>query len=117
MKQIDIINAYDKLGSLADVEGFHSKEQWALYMLRKELRSSIDFYAERSNAIQEKYIEFADSDGVLTGQKYQEFMAEMEELNNLDVDGDFKKISLPFVDGISFATAEALEKFVEFKYE
>ena len=117
MKQLQIIQAYKDLELLSDIKDFHSKEQWALYVLRKELRSSIEFYEERTKAIMEKYREFVDENGVISGQPYQDYIHEIEELNNLDVETKFEKITLPFVDGISFKLAESLEDFIEFKSE
>ena len=117
MKQLKIIQAYKDLELLSDIKDYHSQEQWALYVLRKELRSSVEFYKERTEAIMEKYREFANDDGVIKGQPYQDYLKDINDLNNLDIEIEFNKIVLPFVDGISFKLAESLEDFVEFKSE
>ena len=117
MKQINIIQAYNNLEGLLDIKYYHSKEQWALYNLRKELRSSVEFYEEQTEKIKNKYLEFADEKGILSGTHYQDYLRETEELNNLEIEPTFEKITLPFVDGITFKTAESLEEFIEFKPE
>lgn len=117
MKQVDIIKAYKDLEKLSDVQDFHSKEQWALYSLRKKMREHVDFYEERQKALIEKYREFADDNGIITGEKYVDYTKELSDLNDLEIDEEIEKISLPFVDGISFKTAESLENFIDFKSE
>ena len=114
MKQINIVNAYKNLEQLSTIENYHNKEQWALYKLRKELRSFVDFYEERSKAIIDKYREFADENGTISGQHYQDYIKDFEELNNLETEINIEKIKLPFVDGITFLIAEQLEDFIEF---
>lgn len=117
MKQIKLIQAYRDLEQLSDVKDFHSKEQWAIYSLRKQLRSHMDFYEERQKAIVDKYSPHTDSEGRLKGQEYLDYVKDIEDLNNLEVDYTSDKITLPFVDGISFKTAEALDDFIEFTTE
>lgn len=114
MKQINIINAYKNLEQLSMIKDYHNKEQWALYKLRKELRSYNEFYQERNQTIIDKYRQYANEEGVISGQPYQDYLKDVEELNNLDVDIKIEKISLPFVDGITFVIAEQLEDFIEF---
>ncbi len=115
MKQINIINAYKALESLSTIKDYHAKEQWALYSLRKELRSFIDFYEERIKALANKYSEFADEKGMLYDQHYLDYSKEKEELDSLEVEQEISKIELPIVDGITFLTIESLEDFVTFK--
>ena len=115
MKQINIINAYNALESLSDIKDFHAKEQWALYSLRKELRSFVDFYKERMNVLTNKYKEFADDQGVITGQPYIDYMNEKDELDNMEIEQEINKIQLPIVDGITFLTIESLDDFITFK--
>lgn len=114
MTQIDLINAYEQLEDLSKLKDFHAKEQWALYGLRKELRSYVDFYQERMKAIVEKYKPFADEQGIIKGQEYLDFIHEQEDLNKMEVE-HINAIELPIVDGITFLTMESLEGFVNFK--
>lgn len=116
MKQINIVQAYKNLETLKDIKDYHSKEQWALYCLRKNLRPHVEFYEERANEILNKYYEFADENGLIEGKPYQDYMKEINELNDLDVEVDFEKTALPFVDGISFDVAESLEDFIDFTF-
>ena len=114
MKQINIVNAYKSLESLSNIKDYQTKEQWALYKLRKELRPFVEFYDERNQATVKKYQQYADDEGILSGQHYQDYLKDFEELNNHEVDINIEKITLPFVDGITFITAEQLEDFIEF---
>ena len=114
MKQINAVNAYNTLESLSTIKDYHAKEQWAIYSLRKELRSVVDFYNERIDVLGEKYKEFADKEGVLSGQYYLDYMKEKNELENLEVEEEINEIKLPIVDGITFLTIESLEGFVNF---
>ena len=115
MKQINIVKAYKNLEQLSNIKDYHNKEQWALYKLRKELRSFVDFYEERINALTDKYKEYADEKGILYGQYYLDYIKEKEELDNLGVEQEIPKIELPIVDGITFLTIESLEDFITFK--
>ena len=115
MKQINIINAYNALGSLADNKNFSSKDQWLIYKLHKELRSHFEFQQEQEANINNKYLPMADENGQITGEVYQNYVKEMFELKNMEVDMDFEKIDLPFVDGLSFKDIEPLEDFINFK--
>ena len=114
MKQINIVQAYNDLKQLANVEGYQEKEQWKLYQLRKKLKPHIDFQQERERIIYDKYREYADQDGMIKGQKYIDLMQEKEDLNNMEIDLSVEKISLPLVKGINFITIEALEDFIDF---
>jgi hypothetical protein len=114
MKQIDIVNAYTALETLSNIKDYHAKEQWALYSLRKELRSFIDFYEERIRSLATKYAEFADEKGMLYGQRYTDYINEKTELDNLEIEQTINKIKLPIVDGITFLTIESLESFIDF---
>ena len=114
MKQIDILNAYKELESLAQIEGYKQREQWELYKLRKQLRSGFEFYSEREQLIADKYRPLADDKGVITGQAYLDYLKEMKELDELEFDGQISKITLPLVEGINFLTVEKLENFIEF---
>ena len=116
MKQYQIIKVYNVLEDLAKLKDYHEDEQWALYNLRKQLRVHSDFQREREEAIKNKYSPYADKDGMLKGEKYIEFVAELEALNNMDINTEYQKIALPLVDGINFLTIETLEDFIEFKH-
>lgn len=114
MKYFDIVVAYKKLEELSNVKDFHAKEQWAIYKLRQKLKPFIEFFDERSNAITDKYRGFADDNGIISGEPYENYTKEMQELKDLETDTEIEKITLPFVDGITFIMAESLEKLIEF---
>lgn len=114
MKQIKIIRAYQTIESLANVRDLDPKEQWSLYQLRKQLRSFYEFQEEREDAIREKYQEFADESGTLTGEKADEYLKELADINNMEQELDLEKIQIRLVNGINFMTAEQLEDFIEF---
>lgn len=117
MKQFKIVQAYKSLETLSDVKEYGMKEQWNLYSLRKRLRPHYEFYEEKVSEITDKYRKFANENGLIQGENYQNFQKEIEELNNLDIEEDFSPITLQFVEGISFMTAELLEGFVQFTNE
>ena len=115
MKQINIVNAYKLLDSFVNVDGLTDQEHWSLYQLRIKLRSHIDFYAEREQAIKDKYLSFASEDGTLEGAKANEYVKEIDSLNAMEVDfSDFVKPQIRLVKDISFITAEQLSDFIEF---
>jgi hypothetical protein len=114
MKQFDIIKAYKTLETLADNKNFNGKEQWDLYNLRKELRSHAEFQEEREKALYDKYISFADDKGQISGKPYADYLKDLEELNSMEIELDIDKLSIRFVDGMSFKDAEPLEDFIEF---
>ena len=74
------------------------------------------FQKEQEKIIVDKYKEYIDSNGDLHGNKYIEYLKDIEELNTLEVkDLDIVKIELPLIDGVNFKTIESLEGFIEFK--
>ena len=115
MKQNKINQAYLALGRLSENDQLGVNDQWNIYTTRKTLRQYTEFYDERRAVIANKYKEFADADGSISGEKAREFIAECDELNDMDVDlGEYKKVGLKLVAGIKCADIEALEDFVDF---
>ena len=116
MKLNKIISAYEATEALANVSGLSKDDQWAIFKLRKSLRTHKDFKEEREEKIREKFIPYADSTGTLTGQPYSDYVKEVTELYNMEVDyKPDEETILPLVDGINFKQMEALEDFVTFK--
>ena len=116
MKQLDIVKAYNATESLATLN-FSKEDQWKIYCFRKELRPRIEFQKEQEKIIIDKYKEYIDSEGSLHGDKYLEYLKDIEELNTLEVnDLSIEKIELPLIDGVNFKTVELLEDFIEFKH-
>lgn len=117
IKQKKIIEAYNATERLADIKTLPVKTMWELYDLRRKLTPHKEFQDDRECALREKYMPYADSDGVITGMAYIEFMREREELNDLEIDvSDIQRISLPLTDGLGLTVhdIEALEPFVDF---
>lgn len=115
MKQYQITNAYRDLEKLSENEFLTDKNQWEIYKLRKQLRSHVEFQQERENAIREKYMAFANDKGILEGEKSLEYVKEMQDLSQLDVEiENFTKPTIKTVKGVTCKTIEALEDFVEF---
>jgi hypothetical protein len=115
MKQNKIINAYNTMEQLANNQELTEHEQWALYNLRKKLRTHFEYQNEREAAIRAKYQQFANEEGMLNGVDANKYLTEMAELNDMEIElEEFEKPKLRFVKGISFETAEALEDFIEF---
>lgn len=114
MKQYKIVNAYKQMELLADIKDLSEKEQWDLYQLRKTLKSHYEFQGEREQAIREKFNDFADDNGDIHDQHAKDFLNDLSELNNMEIDIKFIKPQIRLVKGISFKTAEELEDFIEF---
>lgn len=115
MKQSKIINSYKVMESLADIQDLSEQEQWAIYQLRKMLRSHFEFQLEREEALREKYREFADEAGHLKGEKADEYINSLNDIGNMDIElKEFEKPKIRLVKGITFMTAESLEDFIEF---
>ena len=114
MKLSTIIQGFRATEELAD-KNFTNEEQWQIYNLRKVLRSHVEFYKERENNINAQYIKFADSNGVLSGEKFIEYQNKKKELDDMETSVDYQPIELPVIDGINFKTMEALENFITFK--
>jgi len=117
MKQHQITKAYKDSEQLADIKDFHAKEHKLIFDLRKKLYPHVEFQAEREEAIRAKYLPFVNKEGVLEGDKYQEYLTDVFDLNNMEVDETIEKIKLPLVDGITFKLMEDLEDFIEFVKE
>lgn len=114
MKQSKIINAYKDMEQLATISSLTDQEQWQLYKLRKILRPHHEFQQERENAILEKYKPYADENGNIKGDILNEYIQEMNDLNNMDVElEDFEKPSIPNRN-INFLLMEKLEDFINF---
>ena len=115
MKQSKIINSYKIMETLANIQDLSQDEQWAIYQLRKMLRSHFEFQIEREEAIREKYVPLADKDGNLSAEDAKEYFKEMEDLGNLEIEmPEVIKPKIRLVKGISFLTAEQLEDFIDF---
>ena len=115
MKLYQIINAFNTTEQLAEIKGLSNSDQWEVYKVRKNLRTHIDFMNERLAAIQNKYREFADENGMLNGEKATEYSKEVEELNNMEIDlGDYDVPGVHMAEGITFKIIEPLEDIIQF---
>lgn len=114
MKLNKIIKAYKEMEKLASNKGLTDQTQWDIYQLRKALRSHYEFQQERENALVEKYREFADENGNITGKPYLNYLKELKDLMEMDVEVDAYVIpTVPNV-GIDFLVMEQLEDFINF---
>lgn len=114
MKQYKIILAYKATALLSECE-LSEKEQWELYKLRKILRSHYEFQEQRENAVREKYASFIDENGMISGEKAQEFAKDINAIGELEVEiEDFIKPEIKIVKGITYKIIEPLEDFIEF---
>ena len=115
MKQFTFINAYKALEQIADNANLTKKDQWNLYKLRVMLRPHVEFQEEQERIVRGKYAEYADENGILTGEKAAEFAKEMQSIVDTEIEYEpVEKIRIEMVDGITFKTIEALEEFIEF---
>lgn len=118
MKQSKIISIFKTLETLADNEHLSKENQWDLYRLRRFLRPHFEFQQEREDTLRKKYMEFANEEGLLPKDKTQEFINELNEIGNLEVElEEYQKIKIPIKEGMSFKIMEPLEDFIEFTPE
>ncbi len=114
MKQFKIIQAYKATEELSNC-AITKKEQWAVYQLRYFLRPHIEFQTEQEESLCKKYSEFTDEKGMLTQEKIPEYIADVKEIGNLEIElGEWKKPQIAFADGITYKITEPLEDFFEF---
>ena len=115
MKQSKIIIAYNALPSLSNVKGFSKYEQWDLYKLRNLLKPHYDFQVEQETMIKNKYAEFADDDGNISGEYAKSYLKELNELNDMNVElEEFNKPRIQMKDDITLTLIDALDDFIEF---
>ena len=115
MKQYQIINAYKNLELLSDNENLTEFDQWRIYKLRKKLRPHVDFQQERENFLREKYQEFSDEQGVLKNKEAEDYMRDMQDLAQLDVEIEKEsKPQIKITKGITCKIMEALDAFIDF---
>ena len=115
MKQYQIINAYKNLETLSENENLTDLDQWKLYKLRKTLRPHVDFQVERETAIREKYVPYANENGIIEGEHVQEYMNELQDLSQIEVEiEEFTKPKIKMAKGMTLKIVEPLEDFIEF---
>lgn len=116
MKLIKIINAYDTAEKLSELSGFSKDDQWSLYKLRKSLRDHYNFKQEQEKKIGEKYVQYANDEGVITGEPFMNYKKDITDLYNMEIEyTPEEEITLPIVDGFICPYMEALEDFVTLK--
>ena len=114
MKQSKIITAYNTAEQLVECN-LTDQEQWEVCKLRQFLRPNYEFQQERENAIREKYSSFIDMNGMINGEKAQEFVKEINAIGDVEVElEERKKPQIKFTKGITFKITEPLEDFIEF---
>lgn len=115
MKQYKIVNAYNALYALSEASGINKKEQWEIYRLRNILKPHFEFHTEQENKVREKYGEYADDAGNLSGEYADNFVKEMQEVNDIDVELDgFIKPQIRMTEGITLKISDPLDGFVDF---
>ena len=114
MKQFKIIEAYNSLPEFSDVKGLTKRDQWELYKLKGLLKPHFDFQVEQEENIKSKYRAYADNEGNLTGEKMNQFVKELDEITNMDVDISFEKPQIKITDGMTLKIMAPLEDFIEF---
>lgn len=120
IKQSKLIMAYKATEKLADKPALDEQALWALYGIRRKLRPNAEYQSERENAIRQKYVPYANENGEISGQRYSEFLDELNAVGELDVDlGEITKIDIPFSKelGLTLHDIEALEDFVNFRFD
>ena len=115
MKLFDIVSAYHATNELSEIKDLSPADQWSIYKFRKDAKVQFDFYSEKMDEIKSKYNKYADESGNITDNKIiEEYVKEVEEINNIDVDFTSEKKTIKLVNGISFLLIEKLDEFFEF---
>lgn len=115
-----INEVYSATEKLSENKELSDSVLWCLYKLRKDLRIHVDFYKEREQDIKDKYISYVDENGQIHGEIMNQYLHELEDLNNMDKDvSNITKytISLKDINGITVHDMESLEAFIEFTNE
>ncbi len=114
INQLKLIEAYKTTEAFADNDKFSTETLWDIFNLRQILKPHIEFQIKREDAIRNKYSEFADENGGLTGEKADAYIKEMNDLNNLEKDIKWKKIDVKLQEGITIRQMESLADFINF---
>lgn len=119
MKQAKIIQAYKATEEISKNTNLSLDTLWTFYRLRKALLPHWEFQVEREEALKNKYSQYADENGTISGEPYKEYLNEFNELLNLDKDVEFEKVKLVLQEGmgITIQMMESLDDFVEFTHE
>lgn len=114
MKQIKLANAYQMMERFMDEANLPVEKKWKLFNMRRALAPYYEFQQIHEVAIRRKYAPYTDQDGNMTGETYSNFLAELEELSNMDVEvPDMERIEMPVAD-MTVREMEALDGFIDF---
>ena len=120
MTNFMINNVYKTTEKLSEDKNLSDSVLWCLFKLRKDLRVHTDFYEERLQDIKNKYMSYADENGQIHGDISDQYMKDVNELDNMDKDiSDITKydISIKEFKGITVHDMESLEPFINFTNE
>ena len=118
MKQSRIINAYSITEALSSSESLTTMGKWVLYSVRKTLSPHYEFQMEENKKLIEKYNGKVSENTIQfeTPEDATAFQKEFNEIEELEIDMDFKKqeVKLSDIPDITIKQMEALEDFIEF---
>lgn len=121
MKQINIVNAYAVTDKLTQDHNLSIQAKWVLYNIRKDLLSSYEFYVTESRNLFSQYDITVNGNTISfkTPAMAAEYKSKQNDIDNLDVDINFKKQTLKLSDipSITVSDIETLEDFIEFMPE
>ena len=116
MKLYEIINATECLRNISSNKNLPTRVAYKLYLMIKQASDEFEFFENQKYSLFEKY--GRDMNGVLTitEDNKEMFVAELDELKNIDVSKKFEKvdISLDIDLGVSPADIALLEPFINF---
>ena len=115
VKQFELIKAYKATETLKDNDHLSESVLWNLYRFRKALSPYIEYQREREKALLDKYLKYADDSGSITGEPYQNYIKEIQEIAELGKEFDWEPIELPTVQGLTISMMEDLDNFISFK--
>lgn len=115
VKQHQIIRAYKATETIKKNETLPKALLWEIFQLRKKFSPHVEFQEEQEESLRKKYMPYADEEGTIKGQHFQDFMKEVEEIGVIDKELDCEPIELPVVDGLTIEFMEDLDPFVTFK--
>lgn len=118
--QHKIVQAFKASEKVIDNENLPNDVLWKIYKIRHIMMPSIEFQDVRENAIRNKYAAYLNNKGELAGALYNEYLNELRELGNMEVDVELeRRVRIEYKPeyGFTIREIEALEDFIDFDLE
>lgn len=115
MKLIKIVQAIDGLNKICNIE-LPAVESFKVVKLVGEIESHINNYNTQRNKLLKKYGDTEDDTTFsIRPEECEDFMKEINELGEIEIDLDFEKIKLPKDLAIKASDIVNMTDFIELK--